>query len=244
MQRDFELFKAENDKRLYQYQTEVSQLEIARKNTSIIFVSLCLLAACGIAASLYSKFRKQRSKSHELNRLMEQTTSQDRTLMQSLKDETEKKARELVSATLSMAKINEVLSETLTGIEQVRRTTRDAKSGSALLQIESRLRALDYDERQWGNFKLYFEQIHPMFFSRLSRTFPALTAGELRICAFIVMNMTSKEIASITNRSVRTIDSIKFRLRSKLDIPKETSTLAFLLAFNNHEDDVSISKPI
>ena len=244
MQRDFELFKAENDKRLYQYQTEVSQLEIARKNTSIIFVSLCLLAACGLAASLYSKFRKQRSKSHELNRLMEQTASQDRTLMQSLKDETEKKARELVSATLSMAKINEVLSETLTGIEQVRRTTRDAKSGSALLQIESRLRALDYDERQWGNFKLYFEQIHPMFFSRLSRTFPALTAGELRICAFIVMNMTSKEIASITNRSVRTIDSIKFRLRSKLDIPKETSTLAFLLAFTNHEDDVSISKLI
>lgn len=244
IQRDFELFKAENEKRLYLYQTELSRLAISRKNISIIFISLCLLAVCGIAVFLYAKFRKQRSKSHELNLLMEQTSSQDRKLMQSLKDETDRKARELVSATLSMAKINEVLSETLTGIEQVRRTTRDAKSSSALFQIESKLRSLDYDERQWENFKLYFEQIHPMFFSRLSKAFPSLTTGELRICAFIVMNMTSKEIAALTNRSVRTIDSIKFRLRAKLGIPKETSTLAFLLAFTNHEDDVSISKLI
>ena len=155
--------------------------------------------------------------------------------MQSLKNETDKKTRELASATLSMAKINEVLSETLTGIEQVRRTTRDSKSSALLLQIESKLRSLDYDERQWENFKLYFEQIHPLFFSRLSKAFPALTTGELRLCAFIVMNMTSKEIASVTNRSIRTIDSIKFRLRSKMSIPKETSTLAFLLAFTNDE---------
>ena len=235
IQRDFELFKSENEKRLYQYQTEVSRLEISRKNISIVFVSLCLLAACGIAIFLYAKFRKQKSRSHELTRLMEQNSSQDRQLMQSLKNETDKKTRELASATLSMAKINEVLSETLTGIEQVRRTTRDSKSSALLLQIESKLRSLDYDERQWENFKLYFEQIHPLFFSRLSKAFPALTTGELRLCAFIVMNMTSKEIASVTNRSIRTIDSIKFRLRSKMSIPKETSTLAFLLAFTNDE---------
>ena len=235
IQRDFELFKSENEKRLYQYQTEVSRLEISRKNISIVFVSLCLLVACGIAIFLYAKFRKQKSRSHELNRLMEQNSSQDRQLMQSLKNETDKKTRELASATLSMAKINEVLSETLTGIEQVRRTTRDSKSSALLLQIESKLRSLDYDERQWENFKLYFEQIHPLFFSRLSKAFPALTTGELRLCAFIVMNMTSKEIASVTNRSIRTIDSIKFRLRSKMSIPKETSTLAFLLAFTNDE---------
>ena len=166
---------------------------------------------------------------------MEQNSSQDRQLMQSLKNETDKKTRELASATLSMAKINEVLSETLTGIEQVRRTTRDSKSSALLLQIESKLRSLDYDERQWENFKLYFEQIHPLFFSRLSKAFPALTTGELRLCAFIVMNMTSKEIASVTNRSIRTIDSIKFRLRSKMSIPKDISTLAFLLAFTNDE---------
>lgn len=87
------------------------------------------------------------------------------------------------------------------------------------------------EERGWNDFKLYFEQIHPSVFSRLNKAYPKLTAGENRLCAFLIMNLTTKEISALTNRSVRTVETAKFRLRKKLDIPKDTNILAFLWQF-------------
>lgn len=62
-----------------------------------------------------------------------------------------------------------------------------------------------------------------------------MTAGENRICAFIVMNLNTKDIAALLNRSPRTIDTIKFRIRRKMGIPKEVSTLSFLLPFTQEQ---------
>ncbi|MDE6131095.1 MAG: hypothetical protein K2F74_05850, partial [Muribaculaceae bacterium] len=78
----------------------------------------------------------------------------------------------------------------------------------------SNMAAFDADEE----FRLQFERIHPDFYRTLSEKFPELTARDLRLCAFLHLGMTTKEIAVLTYREVRSVDSARNRLRKKLGI--------------------------
>ena len=55
----------------------------------------------------------------------------------------------------------------------------------------------------WDVFKTYFEQTHPDFFKTLYTLHPDLSPNEVRMCAYIMLNLTTKEIAGLTNRSSR-----------------------------------------
>lgn len=95
--------------------------------------------------------------------------------------------------------------------------------------IKSELKALSRDDSDWKAFEVYFQQVHPDFFDRLLQNHPDLTRGERRMCAFIRMGMKTSEIASLCNRSPRTIDSMKYRLKKKLDIPQGESLDNYLI---------------
>ena len=70
--------------------------------------------------------------------------------------------------------------------------------------------------------RLFFEEANETFFSNLYTWHPNLTKSEVRLCSYLMMNMSNKEIAAITHRSVRTIETAKYRLSNKFglaDIP-------------------------
>ena len=176
-----------------------------------------------------------RVRSRQLSELLERKISEDQDALQALQGQTEKKDRELLSNTISLAKANDTISSILSSVESLQKQSSDAKESELLSHIAAQIRTLDWGENQWAAFKLYFEQVHPAFFSKLNKAYPTLTAGENRICAFIVMNLNTKDIAALLNRSPRTIDTIKFRIRRKMGIPKEVSTLSFLLPFTQEQ---------
>ena len=91
-------------------------------------------------------------------------------------------------------------------------------------KIKSSLKKLSAQDNVWEMFRVYFEEVNQRFFDRLYRVAPDLTKSEIRMCAYILAGMTSKEIASLTNRSVRTIDCIKYNLRCKLNIKESTES--------------------
>ena len=231
LQRDFERFRTENAKRLYEYQSEVTQLQLSRKNILIALFSVVLLFCVLLAVSLYRRFQKQRERTRQLSTLLKQTITKDEEALQSLQEQTEKKNRELMANFMSMAKTADTIAGIMSQIEELKKKVKDEDTRKMLSSIENQARSWDWGEHQWAAFKLYFEQVHPAFFSNLNKAYPTLTPGENRICAFIVMNLTTKDIATLLNRSSRTIDTIKFRIRKKLDIPKDVSTLSFLLPF-------------
>lgn len=71
-------------------------------------------------------------------------------------------------------------------------------------------------------------QVYKSFFDNLHSVAPNLTQGEIRMSAFVSMNLTAKEIASLTNRSVRTVETLKYRLAKKLLIPADTLLYEYL----------------
>ena len=80
----------------------------------------------------------------------------------------------------------------------------------------------------WDEFEILFEKVHKSFYEKLNSQFPNLTANERKICAFLKLNMTSKDIAQITFQSEDALKKARLRLRQKFDIPRETNLVVFL----------------
>lgn len=83
----------------------------------------------------------------------------------------------------------------------------------------------------WEDFEIRFQQVHTHFLENLSKAFPELSSGELRLCAFMKLNMTTKEIVSITYQSVKSVEMTRFRLRKKLGLRKDENLVSFLNNF-------------
>ncbi len=80
-------------------------------------------------------------------------------------------------------------------------------------------------------FRRSFENVHPDFYRRLEEQYPELTVRDKRLCAFLVLGLSTKEIASISYREVRSVESARLRLRKKLNIDQDISLHDFLNNF-------------
>ena len=93
------------------------------------------------------------------------------------------------------------------------------------------------DEENWNMFQANFDRIHENFFRNLKQQYPDLTAGDLRFCALLRLNMPTKEIAKLLNISVRGVDAARYRLRKKFNLSQEDSLTDFMLSL------IHISEP-
>jgi tetratricopeptide (TPR) repeat protein/DNA-binding CsgD family transcriptional regulator len=82
----------------------------------------------------------------------------------------------------------------------------------------------------WDEFELRFQSVHSDFYTKLNEINPELTLNERRICAFLRLNMTTKEIATITGQMPRSIDVARTRLRKKLNLTNEDVGLVEFLS--------------
>ena len=80
----------------------------------------------------------------------------------------------------------------------------------------------------FDSFKNQFTKAFPDFFKKLLNLHPNLSPTDLRLCAYIKMNQTNQDIASINNLSTRTVESQRYRLRRKLNIDKQTDLFNYL----------------
>jgi DNA-binding CsgD family transcriptional regulator len=81
----------------------------------------------------------------------------------------------------------------------------------------------------WEEFEIRFAKTHAGFYDRLMQACPGLTTNERRLCAFLKLDMTTKEISTITGQSIRAIEIARTRLRKKLNLSQtETSLFEFL----------------
>lgn len=77
-------------------------------------------------------------------------------------------------------------------------------------------------------FEEQFDLVHNNFIKKLKERHPDLTVGELKMCAYIKMNLASKEIAPLLNMSVRGVETLRYRLRKKIRLEREDSLTEYL----------------
>ncbi len=86
------------------------------------------------------------------------------------------------------------------------------------------------DQDTWAEFELRFQQVHNDFYTALNELHPDLTTNEKKLCAFLKLNMSTKDISSITYQSVKSISAARSRLRKKLNIESEDINLVNFLS--------------
>lgn len=84
------------------------------------------------------------------------------------------------------------------------------------------------DAKKWEIFKQNFDRVEEHFFSTLSEKYPDLTASDLKFCALLRLNMSTKEIADALNLSTRGVESARYRLRKKFKLNQGDSLTAFI----------------
>jgi len=111
---------------------------------------------------------------------------------------------------------------------------RSAKEGTPTEELKKLIRILNQEtkmDKDWEQFAGYFDNTHSGFLKNLKETHPLLTAHELKLCAYLRMNLSSKEIAQLLNISVRGVEISRYRLRKKLQLPTEVNLYNYFTDF-------------
>ncbi len=143
-----------------------------------------------------------------------------------LKREVEYKNKELALNMMYLAEKNELITRIGKEMEALKS---DAKreNRQVIQQVINQLRH-NSDEGSWEEFELRFKEVHQDFYEALNSTYPGLTPNEKRLCAFLRMNMTTKEISALTHQSPKSINMARFRLRKKMGMEHDQNLIAFL----------------
>jgi DNA-binding CsgD family transcriptional regulator len=86
-------------------------------------------------------------------------------------------------------------------------------------------------DEDWEQFSQYFDQVHEDFLKRLRDAYPQLTPKDQRLCTYLKMNLSTKEIAPLLNISVRGVEISRYRLRKKMDLPTEINLNEFMMKY-------------
>ena len=101
--------------------------------------------------------------------------------------------------------------------------------------VQSLIHELKYsvNNKRWEEFELRFNKVNPLFFQKLEAEFPNLSPNEKKLCAFLSMNLTSKDISNITGQTIHSINIARGRLRKKLKINNSNiDIITFLSKYN------------
>ena len=145
---------------------------------------------------------------------------------ENLTNDLDYKNKELTTNVMYLLKKNELILNVCDKLKK-------AKSGFKLenrAMVEDVIRDLESASKgdMWKEFELRFQEVHSDFYDKLNELFPNLTPNELKLCAFLRLNMSTKDIAAITFLSINGINIARHRLRKKLNIDKDENLITFL----------------
>jgi DNA-binding CsgD family transcriptional regulator len=148
-----------------------------------------------------------------------------------LTNEIKHKNKELANSTMHLIQKNKFLNSVKNEINGLVDSNIESGQKASLKRL---LRHIDKDissEKYWKVFDDYFDDVHQDFLSRLKEQYKNLGPKELRLCAYLRMNLSSKEIAVLMNISIRGVEVSRYRLRKKLGIDRDTNLTEYILKF-------------
>ncbi|WEK34578.1 MAG: triple tyrosine motif-containing protein [Candidatus Pseudobacter hemicellulosilyticus] len=138
------------------------------------------------------------------------------------------KNRELATVTMHLVERGRVLSAIR---EKLVETIRKQEPPVSLTNFRRVLRLFEEaenNEEDWEHFARHFDEVHSNYLSTIKKHFPTLSITDLKLCAYLHINLTSKEIAQLLGISVRGVETSRYRLRKKLNIPGDIALNTFL----------------
>ena len=224
---DLEKYK----RNLIRKEAEINQAVFARNVSIAIGILLVLLLAALFNRYQY-KIRSnaimltQKDEIHFQKMKVENLNSE--ASKRALKYEIDLKKRELVLNATFLQQKNDLIIHLKKNLEYKMNLLSDPEEKKYFKSILASMDESNKSEEQWKDFEAQFAEVYPGYFQLLLKEIPDLTSIDLKLCAYLKMNMNTKEIAQMTGLSVRAIENRRYRLRKKINISNQTSLERFL----------------
>lgn len=143
-----------------------------------------------------------------------------------LKNQINLKRKELANTTMVAAKKNEMLMEIQ---NELNKDKSSFPNQFKMKHILNKINRAIKNKDEWQVFETNFNELHQDFFKDILDSYPHLTSKDLKLCSYLKMNLTSKEIAPLMGISVRGVEVHRYRLRKKMDLDKKENLTNFLI---------------
>jgi len=138
--------------------------------------------------------------------------------------------KELANQAMSLVRKNEFLNQIKDELRNVINGCNDRSAGSKVSEILQRIDREVDNNKQREIFESAFDEVHEEFLQGVKTKYPELTPTELRLCAYLKMNLPTKEIAPLLNISVRGVEICRYRIRKKMGITRDVNLTTHLLS--------------
>jgi ligand-binding sensor domain-containing protein/DNA-binding CsgD family transcriptional regulator len=142
--------------------------------------------------------------------------------------EIKKKNSELASSTLNNIKKNELLTRLITDIENIDENVLNSSLHSPIKKVIKKINSNLLDKEDWLTFQLHFNNSHTQFFEKLREKHPDLSSNEIKLSAYLKLNLSSKEIASLMHVAITSIEQSRYRLRKKINLDKDVNLVNYI----------------
>jgi len=146
-----------------------------------------------------------------------------------LEKEIQHQSTELANRTIATIKRKEVLNEVRTEIIKQQENLKVSYPEKYMQRIIRMIDRSIEDEDDWTVFRSHFDRAHEDFFKRVKQKYPGLTPKDLRLCAYLKMNLSTKEIAPLMNVSSRSVEVQRYKVRKKLGLDHDENLTEFII---------------
>lgn len=211
----------------FQEREKISKVEQKRIQQRYLFISVLTILITVIVGLLYylSQSRLRRLQLENAN--SELATKNLQLLKVQLETDLEQKNKELATNVMYQIKKNDMLENIVQKL--LKHSPYFKKDNQELIKNIVQDLEKATEDNIWDEFEMRFQHVHNGFYDKLNEICPDLSPNERRVCAFLRLNMTTKEITSITGQSQRSIEAARYRLRKKLNLTNsEQGLIEFL----------------
>ncbi len=195
-------------------QSRIIEVKLFRRTIVIISLSIIFVLVVFILIITYSRHKLKAKKMEEnMNRL-------NFTL--------DRKNRELVANLIEQTVYSEAHNNINTILDILDGNNNTESTKQRLLELMPKLSNIERSNGKWDSFKMHFEQVHPNFFIRLNQLSSELTTNDIRFCAYIKLNLSSAEISTYLNISIRAAQATRLRIKKKLNLSQSVDLISFI----------------
>ncbi|HUW94049.1 MAG TPA: triple tyrosine motif-containing protein [Bacteroidales bacterium] len=137
--------------------------------------------------------------------------------------------KELANQAMSLVRKNEFLIKIKEELQSLKESAQEENVSEKIVSIISRIKREVDHNKQREVFERAFDEVHEEFLNKLKTMYHSLTPTELRLCAYLKMNISTKEIAPLLNISMRGVEICRYRVRKKLGIDRKTNLVSLLI---------------
>ena len=233
-----------NSEEVFSFPFEI--LPPLHRTTAAYFLYVLVLIMIVVVTVILLQRRVSRTvsearKKHEMELMEQERAFREQALLaekeivslrnEALQSEVSHKNKELANTTLHLIHKNKILNAIKANLIQLNDSSLNARKKDELESLVARINRELKNERFQKLFDETFDKVHDDFISRLKEQHPELTPRELRLCAFLRMNLSTKEIAPLMNISVRGVEIGRYRLRKKLNLERDENLIDYLIRF-------------